>query len=138
MGIGIKVAIAAILFSIISGGYFFIKEIAEPELAACGTNPPYAIFCDSLEVAGENWTPNLLTEFKNRRGYDLKPLLPALFGDFGPKTLDIRQDWGQTERRPPPFSVMPTATCRKARAASGKVSPPRAGRHRPATYSASR
>jgi alpha-L-rhamnosidase len=74
----------------------FIKEIAEPEILACGTNPPYAIFCDSLEVNGENWTPNLLAEFQKRRGYDLTPLLPALFGDFGPKTLDIRHDWGQT------------------------------------------
>jgi hypothetical protein len=74
----------------------FIKEIAEPEILACGPNPPYAIFCDSLEVGGENWTPNLLAEFQKRRGYDLTPLLPALFGDFGPKTLDIRQDWGQT------------------------------------------
>jgi hypothetical protein len=34
MGMGIKVAIAAILFSIISGGYFFIKEqAAQLELA---------------------------------------------------------------------------------------------------------
>jgi hypothetical protein len=74
----------------------FINEIGEPEIAACGTNAPYAIFCDSLEVAGENWTPNLLAEFQKRRGYDLTPLLPALFGDFGPKTLDIRHDWGQT------------------------------------------
>jgi hypothetical protein len=74
----------------------FIKEIAEPEILACGPNPPYAIFCDSLEVGGENWTPNLLAEFQKRRGYDLTPLLPALFGDFGPKTLDIRHDWGQT------------------------------------------
>jgi len=74
----------------------FIKEIAEPEIKACGPNPPYAIFCDSLEVGGENWTPNLLAEFKKRRGYDLTPLLPALFGELGPKTLDIRHDWGQT------------------------------------------
>lgn len=74
----------------------FIKEIAEPAIKACGPNPPYAIFCDSLEVAGENWTPNLLAEFQKRRGYDLKPLLPALFNDIGPKTLDIRHDWGQT------------------------------------------
>ena len=74
----------------------FIKEIAEPEIKACGPNPPYAIFCDSLEVGGENWTPNLLAEFQKRRGYDLTPLLPALFGELGPKTLDIRHDWGQT------------------------------------------
>jgi hypothetical protein len=74
----------------------FIKEIAEPAIKACEPNPPYAIFCDSLEVGGENWTPNLLAEFKRRRGYDLRPLLPALFNDIGPKTLDIRHDWGQT------------------------------------------
>jgi hypothetical protein len=74
----------------------FIKDVAEPAIKACGPNPPHAIFCDSLEVAGENWTPNLLAEFQKRRGYDLTPLLPALFNDMGPKTLDIRQDWGQT------------------------------------------
>jgi hypothetical protein len=74
----------------------FIQEVAEPAIKACGPNPPYAIFCDSLEVQGENWTPNLLAEFQKRRGYDLTPLLPALFNDMGPKTLDIRQDWGQT------------------------------------------
>ncbi len=74
----------------------FIKDVAEPEVKACGPNPPYAIFCDSLEVSGEDWTPNFLAEFQKRRGYDLTPLLPALFGDLGPKTLDIRQDWGQT------------------------------------------
>ena len=74
----------------------FIKEIAQPAIQACGDHPPHAIFCDSLEVAGENWTPNFLAEFQQRRGYDLKPLLPALFGDFGPKTLEIRHDWGQT------------------------------------------
>jgi hypothetical protein len=74
----------------------FIKEVAEPAIKACGPNPPHAVFCDSLEVAGENWTPNFLAEFQKRRGYDLTPLLPALFNDMGPKTLDIRQDWGQT------------------------------------------
>jgi len=74
----------------------FIREIAAPEVEACGPNPPYAVFCDSLEVGGENWTPNLLAEFKRRRGYDLEPLLPALFNDAGPKTLEIRHDWGET------------------------------------------
>jgi hypothetical protein len=74
----------------------FIKEIAQPAIQACDPDPPASIFCDSLEVAGENWTPNFLAEFQKRRSYDLRPLLPALFGDLGPKTLEIRQDWGQT------------------------------------------
>ncbi len=74
----------------------FIKQIAEPEVRACGANPPYAVFCDSLEVGGEDWTPNFLDEFQKRRGYDLRPYLPALFNNVGPKTVEIRHDWGKT------------------------------------------
>lgn len=74
----------------------FIREMAEPVIKACGPNPPYALFCDSLEVGGEDWTDNLFAEFQKRRGYDLRPLLPALIGDVGPGTADIRHDWGRT------------------------------------------
>jgi hypothetical protein len=74
----------------------FIREVAEPVIRACGPNPPYALFCDSLEVSGEDWTDNLLAEFKKRRGYDLRPLLPALVGDIGVNAADVRHDWGQT------------------------------------------
>ena len=58
--------------------------------------PPYAIFCDSLEVYNQDWTSDFLEEFKKRRGYDLKPYLPALIADIGPKTRAIRHDWGET------------------------------------------
>src|SRR6266850_4146753 len=61
-----------------------------------GGSPPYAIFCDSLEVYNQDWTSDFLEEFKKRRGYDLKPYLPALIADIGPKTGAIRHDWGQT------------------------------------------
>jgi hypothetical protein len=74
----------------------FIREVARPVIEACGPNPPYALFCDSLEVGGEDWTDNLLAEFQRRRGYDLRPLLPALIGDLGPGTAEIRHDWGRT------------------------------------------
>ncbi|HVS53968.1 MAG TPA: glycosyl hydrolase [Opitutaceae bacterium] len=74
----------------------FIDQIAAPEIAACGPNPPYSIFCDSLEIAGEGWTPNLPAEFKRRRGYDLLPLLPALFDTNFPKAAEIRADYGRT------------------------------------------
>jgi hypothetical protein len=74
----------------------FITDYADPAIQACAPNPPYAVFCDSLEVGGEDWTPSFLDEFKARRGYDLRPWLPALFTDIGPKTLDIRLDWGRT------------------------------------------
>ncbi len=76
----------------------FIDQIAMPEIAACGPNAPYSIFCDSLEVGGEGWTPTFLAEFKKRRGYDLEPLLPALFGNGGgiANYAEIRADYGKT------------------------------------------
>ena len=57
---------------------------------------PYSVFCDSLEVYNQDWTDDFLTEFQRRRGYDIKPYLPALVGDIGPKTGDVRYDWGRT------------------------------------------
>lgn len=60
------------------------------------TNIPFAFFCDSLEVYNQDWTDGFLEEFKKRRGYDLKPYLPALALDMGPKTAEIRYDWGRT------------------------------------------
>jgi hypothetical protein len=60
-------------------------------------NRPYAIFCDSLEVYNQDWTSDFLEEFQRRRGYDLKPYLPSLIVDIGPKTQAIRHDWGRTQ-----------------------------------------
>ncbi|HXN47178.1 MAG TPA: glycosyl hydrolase, partial [Bryobacteraceae bacterium] len=74
----------------------YLQAVGEPLLNAFGPNPPYAIFCDSLEVYGSDWTTDLLEEFQKRRGYDLKPHLPALVGDAGPDNAAIRDDWGLT------------------------------------------
>jgi hypothetical protein len=64
--------------------------------AFTGAEPPTAVFSDSLEVFGSDWTGDLLNEFRKRRGYDLLPYLPALVGDIGERTAAIRYDWGQT------------------------------------------
>jgi alpha-L-rhamnosidase len=73
-----------------------LHAVGDPLLSAFGDHPPYAVFSDSLEDYGSDWTPNLLSEFQRRRGYDLLPFLPALIGDAGPDTPAIRHDWGQT------------------------------------------
>ena len=73
-----------------------LKAVGDRLLQAFGPNPPYAVFSDSLEVYGSDWTSDLPAEFRKRRGYDLTPFLPALVGDIGPKTADVRHDWGQT------------------------------------------
>ncbi|MGP8246676.1 MAG: glycosyl hydrolase, partial [Bryobacteraceae bacterium] len=65
-------------------------------MEAFGDHPPYAVFSDSLEVYGADWTGDFLAEFAKRRGYDLTPYLPALAGDMGEKTRAIRHDWGLT------------------------------------------
>ncbi len=73
-----------------------LKTVGEKLLGALSQTPPYAVFSDSLEVERSDWTPDFLAEFQKRRGYDLTPYLPALAVDIGPKTGDIRHDWGQT------------------------------------------
>lgn len=60
------------------------------------TTVPYSVFCDSLEVYNQDWTDGFLEEFQKRRGYDLKPHLPALAIDAGPNSADVRYDWGRT------------------------------------------
>ena len=74
----------------------YLKNVGDRLMQAFPSDRPYAIFCDSLEVYNQDWTPDFLEEFQKRRGYDLKPYLPALIADIGPKTLDIRRDWGKT------------------------------------------
>ncbi len=74
----------------------YLNHVGDRLMQAFGSNPPHAVFCDSLEVYSQDWTSDFLEEFKQRRGYDLKPYLPALVADIGPKTLDIRRDWGKT------------------------------------------
>jgi len=38
------------------------------------------VFVDSWEAGSQNWTPNMLEEFKKRRGYDMTPYLPTFAG----------------------------------------------------------
>lgn len=74
----------------------YLKNVGDRLMQAFPTERPHAVFCDSLEVYGQDWTPDFLEEFKKRRGYDLRPYLPALIADIGPRTLDVRRDWGKT------------------------------------------
>ena len=74
----------------------YLKTVGERLLQASPSRPPYAIFCDSLEVYNSNWSSDYLEEFQKRRGYDLKPHLPALVNKMGPETKALRRDWGLT------------------------------------------
>jgi hypothetical protein len=74
----------------------YLKNVGDRLMQAFGTRPPYAVFCDSLEVYESDWTDDFLAEFQKRRVYDLRPHLPELAINLGPQTPAIRQDWGKT------------------------------------------
>jgi hypothetical protein len=74
----------------------YLKKVGDRLMQAFDNQPPYAIFCDSLEVYNSDWAGDFLEEFHKRRGYDLRPVLPALVNDMGAKSLAIRRDWGKT------------------------------------------
>jgi hypothetical protein len=73
-----------------------LTNVAEPLLKSFGDHPPYAVFSDSLEVYGSDWTANLPTEFQKRRGYDLISHLPELFAGGTTQADAVRHDWGET------------------------------------------
>ena len=73
-----------------------LKAVGEPLVKAFGSTPPYAIFSDSLEAYGADWTPKLPEEFLKRRGYDLMAHLPELAAGGTPAAEKIRHDYGVT------------------------------------------
>jgi hypothetical protein len=65
-------------------------------MSAFTDKPPYAIFSDSLEVYGSDWTADLPEEFLRRRGYDLVAHLPELAQGGTTEAENVRRDWGET------------------------------------------
>ena len=50
-----------------------LRHVGDPLLDAVPGHLLGSVFCDSLEVYGSDWTPDLLGEFRSRRGYDPLP-----------------------------------------------------------------
>jgi hypothetical protein len=73
-----------------------LNAVGEPLAKAFGLTPPYAVFSDSLEAYGADWTPDLPAEFRRRRGYDLLPHLPELVAGGTAEAERVRHDWGKT------------------------------------------
>jgi hypothetical protein len=73
-----------------------LREAGDKMLAAAGPGGVNSIFCDSLEVYDADWTRDLFDEFRKRRGYDLRPLLPVAELGAGDRADSIRRDYGRT------------------------------------------
>lgn len=74
----------------------YLKNTGDRMMSVLKDNPPYSVFCDSLEVYNQDWTDDFLAEFQKRRGYDLRPHLPALTSKQSGKDAEIRYDWART------------------------------------------
>ena len=74
----------------------YLQKVGTPLIGAFGSTPPYAIFSDSLEAGGSDWTPNMAAEFLKRRGYDLIPHLPELAAGGSVAADTVRHDYGET------------------------------------------
>jgi hypothetical protein len=72
-----------------------LREAGDKLLGAAGPGGVHAIFCDSLEVYDADWTADMLEQFRSRRGYDLRPLLPLLERDTD-RSPELRRDFGRT------------------------------------------
>lgn len=69
-------------------------ENLEKGFAATGTPYPHTFFNDSYEVYGADWTPTLLQEFKQRRGYDLAESFDKLLNSDPQTVSDYRETLG--------------------------------------------
>jgi len=77
----------------------FLRAVGDrtlEELKPLGFPAIHSVFCDSLEVYGADWTSKFMEAFRERRGYDLAPYLPALWQDAGPLTPHFRYDYHLT------------------------------------------
>lgn len=74
----------------------YLRTRGDALLSGFTAKPPYAIFSDSLEVYGSDWTKDLPAEFARRRGYDLIPHLPELAQGGSAQADSVRHDWGET------------------------------------------
>jgi hypothetical protein len=73
----------------------YLDTVVEPMLTA-GAGKIESVFCDSLEVYGANWTADFPEAFRRRRGYDLTPLIPALFSTNSSRSADLKFDFWRT------------------------------------------
>ncbi len=70
------------------GTWFEATFTDEPSLMSLFLKPmPYRVL---------PWSSQLESEFKNRHGYALRPMLPVLVGDEGPDGKKVRYDFWQT------------------------------------------
>jgi len=73
-----------------------MSDTLSPVLGGRMGNQIRAMFCDSIELSGANWTDDLAEQFEKRRGYSPTPYLPFLFTK---NNFDVSDSFRQTVGR---------------------------------------
>jgi hypothetical protein len=58
-----------------------------------------ALFCDSIELGGSNWTDDMKEQFEAQNGYDITPWLPFVIRPDGENTYKTSIELAETLRR---------------------------------------
>lgn len=59
-----------------------------------------ALFCDSIELGGSNWTDDMKEQFMNKNGYDITPWLPFVIKPDGQSNkYEMSEEMEETIRR---------------------------------------
>lgn len=80
-----------------NGGHVFEDSLELNHVTASSPLPDEQDGC--IACNGRFWTPAFLDEFRKRRGYDLTPLLPVIFGSFDLPNgggLRVKHDYFET------------------------------------------
>jgi hypothetical protein len=74
----------------------YAQSILEKLVADVPRGHLRAIFADSLEAYGSDWTAGFPAAFEQRRGYDLRHFYPVLFDSADTRAADVRFDYWET------------------------------------------
>jgi hypothetical protein len=58
-----------------------------------------ALFCDSIELGGSNWTDDMKEQFEAQNGYDITPWLPFVIQPDGKNRYETSTELAETIRR---------------------------------------
>ena len=58
-----------------------------------------ALFCDSIELGGSNWTDDMKEQFEAQNGYDITPWLPFVIQPDGQNKYETSKELAETIRR---------------------------------------
>lgn len=80
-------------------GYLNRLKAIEKETGLSLSQLIRALFCDSIELGGSNWTDDMKEQFETQNGYDITPWLPFVIQPDGENKYETSTELAETIRR---------------------------------------